>query len=50
MGDNREQSYDSRFWGSVPLEDVKGRAFVIYWSMNRADGKVRRDRIWQRIE
>src|SRR5881397_1795833 len=50
IGVNREQSYDSRFWGSVPLEDVKGRAFVIYWSMNRADGKVRRDRIWQRIE
>src|SRR6266704_3792226 len=41
MGDNREQSYDSRFWGSVPLEDVKGQAFVIYWSMNPVDGNVR---------
>src|SRR5215472_6424424 len=46
MGDNRDQSYDSRFWGPVPLTDVKGQAFIIYWSMNPADRKVARDRIW----
>jgi signal peptidase I len=32
MGDNRDQSYDSRFWGPVPVEDIKGLALVIYWS------------------
>jgi signal peptidase I len=32
MGDNRDFSYDSRFWGTVPAEYLKGRAFVIYWS------------------
>jgi len=32
MGDNRDQSYDSRFWGPVPAHYVKGRAFMIYWS------------------
>lgn len=32
MGDNRDHSYDSRFWGPVPRELVKGRAFMIYWS------------------
>lgn len=32
MGDNRDYSYDSRFWGTVPAEYLKGRAFVIYWS------------------
>ena len=32
MGDNRDFSHDSRFWGFVPVEDVKGQAFLIYYS------------------
>ena len=32
LGDNRDFSYDSRFWGAVPRAYVKGRAFLIYWS------------------
>ena len=32
MGDNRDESYDSRFWGPVPVQDIKGRALMIYWS------------------
>ena len=41
MGDNRDYSHDSRFWGFVPLDDVKGEAFLIYYSAH-ADG-------WRRL-
>lgn len=45
MGDNRDNSHDSRFWGFVPLSDVKGKAFIIYWSWNSDEFGVRWDRI-----
>ena len=32
MGDNRDRSYDSRYWGPVPRHLIKGRALMIYWS------------------
>ncbi len=35
MGDNRDNSHDSRFWGFVKLRAVKGRAFMIYWSWEK---------------
>jgi len=44
MGDNRDQSYDSRFWGFVPLRDILGKAFIIYWSWDRDDHDVRWNR------
>ncbi len=32
MGDNRDRSSDSRYWGTVPRPMIKGRAFLVYWS------------------
>jgi signal peptidase I len=34
MGDNRDYSYDSRYWGYVPFENIKGRAILIWFSMS----------------
>jgi signal peptidase I len=44
MGDNRDESYDSRFWGPVPVQDIKGLAMVIYWSWG-GERWVRWDRL-----
>ncbi len=38
MGDNRDQSYDSRYWGTVPRSMIKGRAFMVYWSFRNPAG------------
>ncbi len=36
LGDNRPDSYDSRFWGFVPYDSIVGRAVAIYWPLSRA--------------
>jgi signal peptidase I len=50
MGDNRDNSHDSRFWGLVDKSTVKGKVKSLYWSWDKKAFKVRWERIGKRIE
>ena len=49
MGDNRDNSQDSRYWGFLPRENVKGKALVIYWSYAAETGNIFSATRWNRI-
>ena len=45
MGDNRDESNDSRYWGFVDVSAVKGKAILIYWSWDSQNFRIR----WHRL-
>ncbi|MGQ0792851.1 MAG: signal peptidase I [Deltaproteobacteria bacterium] len=49
MGDNRDNSQDSRFWGFVPIENIAGKAFIVHWSWNLDNGSIANKVRWDRI-
>ena len=50
MGDNRDNSRDSRFWGFLPIDQVKGRALVIYWSYEATREEYHATGVWQWVK
>ena len=49
MGDNRDVSLDSRFWGFIPLEIVIGRPMFVYWSFETPAGQYMEREVSQRV-
>jgi signal peptidase I len=49
MGDNRDVSLDSRFWGFIPRENVIGRPMFIYWSFDTPGDQYRRTSLGDRV-
>lgn len=50
MGDNRDRSYDSRFWGTVSRDKINGTVKSIYWSWDGTNMSVRWDRIGKTVQ
>jgi signal peptidase I len=50
MGDNRDNSYDSRFWGFLDEKDVIGKALYIHFSIDRQTKHIRWERIGKRLD
>jgi signal peptidase I len=49
MGDNRDSSMDSRYWGALKKELIRGEAFVIYWSIKPYNSSNPQDSLYQRF-
>jgi signal peptidase I len=49
MGDNRDVSYDSRYWGFIPRDNLIGRPMFIYWSFETPPDQYKQTALWDRV-
>jgi len=49
MGDNRDNSQDSRVWKFVSMDQIKGKAHFVWWSYDACQGSVRSDRLFESL-
>jgi signal peptidase I len=49
MGDNRDVSYDSRYWGFIPQQNVVGRPMFVYWSFETPAGQYEQRGVMERV-
>lgn len=49
VGDNRRNSFDSRYWGCIPLDDVTGSPLLIYWSFGQTSDRPLPHVRWERV-
>lgn len=50
LGDNRDNSKDSRFWGFLPVDQIKGRAVLVYWSYEASREEYQRGASFQWVK
>lgn len=50
LGDNRDNSYDSRYWGFVPFDYIKGRGLLTYWSYDAKSGRINWDKFLKKLK
>src|SRR4051812_5421974 len=50
MGDNRDVSFDSRYWGFIPRQNVIGRPMFVYWSFDTPDDQVNKNTMPDRVK
>jgi signal peptidase I len=49
LGDNRDSSYDSRFWGTLPRDRIIGKPLIVWWSFDGNDSQSRQDGLMNRL-
>jgi signal peptidase I len=50
MGDNRDNSMDSRYWGFLPEDHIVGKAAFVFFSYKKNESKIRWNRMFKKVK